>query len=143
VPEVAAVHGVDRLADFLRDLDILVVAAPLTDATRALVGAAELALLRPGAVLVNVGRGPIVDEAALLAALREGRLAGAALDVFDTEPLPPSSPLWSEPGMIVTPHSADVTAATDDRCLAQLLDNIGRFRAGEPLLNVVDPARGY
>ena len=143
VPGLRAVYGRERVAEFLSGLDVLVVAVPLTEETAGLIGSAELALLRPGAVLVNVGRGPVVDEAALVAALRDGRLGGAALDVFATEPLPPSSPLWSEPGVLITPHSADVTPGTDDRCLGLLLDNVTRFRAGRPLRNVVDPARGY
>ncbi|MEU6540669.1 D-2-hydroxyacid dehydrogenase [Streptomyces sp. NPDC047000] len=143
LPGLRTVHGRERLAEFLHGLDVLVVAVPLTEETAGLVGTAELALLRPGAVLVNVGRGPVVDEAALVAALRGGRLGGAALDVFAAEPLPPSSPLWSEPGVLITPHSADATAGTDERCLDLLLDNVIRFRAGRPLRNVVDPARGY
>ncbi|WP_394437405.1 D-2-hydroxyacid dehydrogenase [Streptomyces sp. SGAir0957] len=138
-----AVYGPEHLEEFLRGLDILVVAVPLTPGTRGLVGARELALLRPGAVLVNVGRGPVVDESALLAALRGGRLGGAGLDVFASEPLPASSPLWSEPGVLVTPHSADATPETDERCLELLLDNVARFRSGRPLRNVVDPDRGY
>jgi phosphoglycerate dehydrogenase-like enzyme len=143
VPGLRAVYGRERLEDFLSGLDVLVVAVPLTAETAGLIGAAELALLRPGAVLVNVGRGPVVDEAALLAALRGGRLGGAALDVFTCEPLPASSALWAEPGVLITPHSADATAETDQRCLELMLDNLARFRADRPLLNVVDPARGY
>ncbi len=143
VPEVDAVFGPGRLAEFLSGLDILVLAAPLTPSTRSLIGARQLALLNPGAVLVNVGRGPVVDEAALLAALRSGQLSGAALDVFDTEPLPRSSQLWTQPGVLVSPHSADVTAPTDTRSLDLIVDNVGRFRSGAALRNVVDPARGY
>jgi phosphoglycerate dehydrogenase-like enzyme len=143
VPGISAVYGRERMEEFLTGLDVLVVAVPLTEETAGLIGSAELALLRPGAVLVNVGRGPVVDEAALVSALRAGRLAGAALDVFAAEPLPASSPLWSEPGVLITPHSADATAETDQRCLELLLDNLTRFGAGRPLRNVVDPARGY
>ncbi|MEW2289590.1 D-2-hydroxyacid dehydrogenase [Streptomyces sp. NPDC047841] len=138
-----SVYGRERMEEFLTGLDVLVVAVPLTEETAGLIGSAELALLRPGAVLVNVGRGPVVDEAALLSALRTGRLAGAALDVFAAEPLPASSPLWSEPAVLITPHSADATPETDQRCLDLLLDNLARFVAGRPLRNVVDPARGY
>lgn len=143
VPGVSAVYGRERIEEFLTGLDVLVVAVPLTEETAGLIGGAELALLRPGAVLVNVGRGPVVDEAALVSALRTGRLAGAALDVFAAEPLPASSPLWSEPGVLITPHCADATAETEQRCLELLLDNLNRFGAGRPLRNVVDPARGY
>lgn len=143
VPEVDAVFGPGRLAEFLSGLDILVLAAPLTPSTKGLIGAQQMALLSPGAVLVNVGRGPVVDEAALLAALRSGQLSGAALDVFDTEPPPPLSELWSEPGVIISPHSADATAGTDTRSLELIIDNVGRFRSDADLHNVVDAARGY
>lgn len=143
VAEVSATYGPDRLDVFCADLDLLVVAAPLTPETRALIGRRQLAQLRPGALLVNVGRGPVVDEQALLAALRTGRLSGAALDVFATEPLPADSPLWSEPGVVITPHCADTSPETDRRCLDLLLDNIERHRSGRPLRNVVQPGRGY
>ncbi len=128
---------------FLDGVDVLVIASPLTEATRGLVGSAELSLLRKGAYLVNVGRGPIVDEPALVAALRDGQLAGAALDVFDTEPLPEDSPLWAMPTVIVTPHNSDLTTGTDERCLALLADNLARFATGRPLRGVVDVALGY
>lgn len=134
---------VRRLAEILPLLDALILAVPLTAGTRGLIGAAELALLPPSALLVNVARGPVVDEPALVDALRAGRLGGAALDVLDTEPLPADSPLWSLPGTIITPHCADLTAGTEARILELLLSNISRYRAGQPLRNVVDPARGY
>lgn len=140
---VSTVHRPHELVTFLDGLDALVVAAPLTEATRAMVGASELARLAPGAVVVNVGRGPVVDEAALGEALRSGRIAGAALDVYDDEPVGPTSPLWELPNLIMTPHCADLTAPTEERCWDLLAENIGRFRAAEPLRNVVDLARGY
>jgi phosphoglycerate dehydrogenase-like enzyme len=128
---------------FLDGLDVLVIAAPLTRATQALIGAAELGRLRRGALLVNVGRGPIVDEPAMLDALASGQLGGAALDVFDTEPLPPESPLWRMANVIVSPHCADSTPESPQRSLDIFLDNLDRFQRGEPLLNVVDRQEGY
>ncbi len=143
VPEVSATYGPRSWEQFYDGLDLLVVCAPLTEQTSGMVGRRQLALLRPGALLVNVGRGPVVDEGALIEALRAGRLAGAALDVFATEPLPASSPLWSTPGVLITPHCADATAGTSRRGLRLLLDNIARHRSGSALRNVVDVARGY
>jgi phosphoglycerate dehydrogenase-like enzyme len=137
------VLSVDRLRDALRRSSMLVVAAPLTAATRGVVDAAGLAVMTPGSLLVNVGRGPIVREAALVDALRSGQLAGAALDVFDVEPLPPRSPLWHLPNVIISPHCADATAATEDRSLEVFLANADRWRRGEPLRGVVDLAHGY
>lgn len=121
VPEVSTVYGPAQLDEFLGRLDVLVVAAPLTPETTGLIGAKQLRMLPVGTVLVNVGRGTVVDPDALVDAVRDGHLGGALLDVFDTEPLPPDSPLWHLPGVLITPHCADTTAQTDQRCLAQLL----------------------
>ncbi|MDI1460721.1 D-2-hydroxyacid dehydrogenase [Catellatospora sp. KI3] len=143
VAEVVRTYGPAQLPEFLRQLDALVVAAPLTEQTRGLLGGPELALLPGGAFLVNVGRGPVVDQDALVAALRSGHLAGAALDVFDDEPLPPGSPLWDLPGTVITPHCADTTEQTEQRCLALLLDQVHRYRSARPLGNTVDLSRGY
>ncbi len=142
-PEFDEVYGREQLTAFLERLDVLVIAAPLTAETRGLIGADELRKLPAGAFLVNVGRGPIVDEAALAEALTSGRLAGAALDVFTTEPLPLTSPLWNCPTLTISPHCADHTDRTLERALDIYLDNLGRFLAGEPLLNVVDRQLGY
>ena len=118
-------------------------AAPHTPETEGAIGRAELALLPAGAVLVNVGRGALVDEPALVEALRSGHLGGAALDVFQEEPLPAQSPLWTMPNVLVSPHSA----STSDRENARLTDlfcrNLRAFLAGEPLENVLDTARLY
>jgi phosphoglycerate dehydrogenase-like enzyme len=142
-PDFGSVTASADLATLLPEADWLVLVAPLTEATRGLVGAPELAALRPSARLINVGRGGLVDEAALTAALAQGRLAGAALDVFEREPLPPSSPLWHQPGVLVSPHmSGDVLGWRDDLA-AVFLDNLRRWCAGEPLRNVVDKAVGY
>lgn len=127
----------------LAETDALVLACPLTTETRGLIGAAEIAALKVGAVFVNVARGPVVDEAALIAALAEGRLRGAALDVFAVEPLPQDSPLWAMPNVIVSPHSASTVAAENGRIVDIFLDNLGRFLDGRPLRNLYDRARGY
>ncbi len=121
----------------------LVVAAPLTDRTRGAIGPREVARLADGAVVVNVSRGAIVDQAALLAALDAGKLAGAALDVFEREPLPAGDPLWAHPKVLVHPHSAAATPAYWTRQQALVLENWARYREGRELLNVVDLSAGY
>lgn len=130
---------VSRLHELLQMVDDLVLTAPLTPETRGIIGAAELSLLRPGAHVVNVGRGELVDEGALVDALRAGHLHGAALDVFSVEPLPADSPLWDLPNVIVTPHAAGITQLGADRAAAIFLHNLGRFERGEPLRNEVAP----
>jgi glyoxylate/hydroxypyruvate reductase len=120
-----------------------VLACPLTEQTRHLIGAAELAALPPGALLVNVARDPVVDEPALIAALRSHHLAGAALDVFAEEPLPADSPLWALDNVLLSPHSASTLADENRRIVDLFLANLERFLAGRPLLNRFDPARGY
>jgi phosphoglycerate dehydrogenase-like enzyme len=133
----------DGLPDLLPAADWLVLAAPLTDATRGMLDAAALALLRPSARVINVGRGALVDEPDLVDALQEGRIAGAALDVFAREPLPADSPLWTHPGVIVSPHmSGDLIGWRQD-LVAVFRDNLARYQAGEPLRNVVDKTLGY
>jgi phosphoglycerate dehydrogenase-like enzyme len=126
-----------RLTELAATVDVLVVAAPLTDETRGMIDAEVIDALGADGLFVNVGRGEIVDEAALIAALREGRLAGAALDVFAVEPLPADSPLWNLPNVIVTPHSSGMSQGTDDRAIEMFLDNLPRYRAGDPLRNEV------
>jgi phosphoglycerate dehydrogenase-like enzyme len=140
---VAAVLPPERLRDALPAADVVVVAAPQTAATMGLIGAGELALMKTDAVLVNVSRGKLVDEAALVAALETGRLRGAALDVFEHEPLSPGSPLWERDDVILTPHIAGFyeTYWPDARQL--FAENLRRFIAGEALRNVVDKQAGY
>ena len=123
--------------------DALVVTLPGTEATRGLVGAEVLAALRPGAVVVNVGRGAVIDEPALVAALRNGHLAGACLDVFAREPLPADSPLWELGNVIVCPHVAARTEDEDARAVDVFATNLRHRLAGEPLENVVDPVELY
>jgi phosphoglycerate dehydrogenase-like enzyme len=115
-----------------------VIAVPGTPATERLVDARRLALLKPGAIVVNIGRGSAVDEAALVEALQAGRLRGAALDVFEREPLPADSPLWSLPNVLVSPHSAAAVDTESARVVEIFADNLRRYLAGEPLRNVVD-----
>lgn len=133
--------GPDAWVEFVRDLDVLVLTLPLTPATRGVVGAGVLAAMRPESVLVNVGRGALVPEAALVAALGAGRPGGAVLDVFETEPLPPENPLWRMPGVTVSPHVSGPSRT--DEVVAFFLDNLGRFERGEPLVGRVDMERGY
>lgn len=126
-----------RLDELLRIADALVLAVPLSDATQHLLDARRLAAMKPGAWLVNVGRGGLVDEPALVAALASGHLGGAGLDVFETEPLPLESPLWSMPNVIVTPHNSGDTPGNLVRATEIFLDNLARDRRGAPLRNEV------
>jgi phosphoglycerate dehydrogenase-like enzyme len=123
--------------------DYLVNAAPLTDRTRGLIDRAVLEALPPTAHLVNIGRGATVVEEDLLAALRDGQLDGATLDVFTTEPLPPDSPFWDAPGVVVSPHMSGDVVGWRDTLAEQFVANARRWLAGEPLENVVDKERGY
>jgi phosphoglycerate dehydrogenase-like enzyme len=133
----------DDLRGLLADADHVVVTLPLTAETRGLLGAAELRAMKRGAYLYNVGRGPIVDTDALLAALQDGTIAGAGLDVTDPEPLPPDHPLWDAPNLILTTHYGGLTPRYGPRAYAIIAENVRRFLAGEELLNVVDKGRGY
>jgi phosphoglycerate dehydrogenase-like enzyme len=145
----AAVDGVDEvypateLTQVLRQSDYLVLSVPSTAETVGMLGGAQLAMLKPDAVLINIARGALVDETALIAALRDGRLGGAALDVVSREPLSSDSPLWDMPNVLVTPHSMS-TARTENEWLTDLFcDNLRRYLKGEPLRNQVDKIRGY
>jgi phosphoglycerate dehydrogenase-like enzyme len=135
--------GIERLHEMLARADSLVLAAPLTSETRGMIGSAELARLRPHAVVVNVGRGAVVDEPALIDALAQRRIAGAALDVFAEEPLPESSPLWSMPNVIVTPHVSGFGPRFWERTCEMFAGNLRRWLDGQPLENVVDKRAGY
>jgi phosphoglycerate dehydrogenase-like enzyme len=133
---VAALWRLDRLADLLGASDFVVIAAPHTPETVKLFDRARLRQMKRTGYLINIGRGAIVDLADLVAALRAGELAGAALDVFEVEPLPADHPLWAMENVILTPHVAGASARIAGRHLAVLLDNVGRFVRGEPLENV-------
>ena len=140
---VDEVHPVTALHDLLPRADVVVVCVPLLAGTRGLIGAEAVARLKPGAILVDVSRGGVVDGAALLGALDSGRLAGAALDVFETEPLPADHPFWGRDDVLITPHCSSVFDGWEDASARMFADNLGRYRRGEALTNVVDPDRGY
>jgi phosphoglycerate dehydrogenase-like enzyme len=140
---LAAMFGPDQLLDVLPEADFVVVTAPLTLETQNMIGERELRAMKPTAYLVNIGRGGIIDERALIRALEEGGIAGAGLDVFEEEPLPGDSPLWRMENVIVTAHYAGYTPRYDERAMAIFLDNLRRYKAGEPLRNVVDKKLGY
>jgi phosphoglycerate dehydrogenase-like enzyme len=133
----------DGLRRMLERSDVVVMCAPLTPATRAMLGAAELAALKPSALFVNVGRGATVDEGALAEALKAGRLAGAAVDVFAEEPPAAGHPLYGLDNVILSPHVSGFMPSYDDVCTDLFAENLRRFLAGRPLLNLVDRARGY
>ncbi len=132
-----------ELSRLLAESDYVVLSMPLTPQTRGMIGARELAMMRPNAVLVNIARGAVVVEADLVRALEEHTIAGAALDVFESEPLPATSPLWDMENVIVSPHISGGTAIYNDRAVSIFSENLRRYIAGDPLHNVVDPARGY
>jgi len=141
--DFGAVHAVGDLDRVLGTADYVVLITPLTAHTRGLFDAARFAAMAPHARFINVGRGALVDEAALLAALRTGAIAGAALDVFVTEPLPAPSALWDAPNLIVSPHMSGDTHDYRDVVAARFADNLRRFAAGEPLHSLVDKALGF
>jgi phosphoglycerate dehydrogenase-like enzyme len=143
LPGIERVAGIESLNDLLPEADFVVLLTPLTPETRRLIGERELRLMKRDAYLVNVSRGAVVDEAALVRALREGWIAGAGLDVFEQEPLPADSPLWDLRNVIVTGHYGGFSPAYDGRAFEVFLDNLHRHRAGQPLRNVVDKRRGY
>lgn len=142
-PDFGTVVTTDDLAAAVGWCDHLVLAAPLTPATRGLVDAGVLKAMKPDAHLVNIARGPIVDEDALLAALTERRIGGATLDVFSVEPLPAEHPLWEAPGAVITAHMSGDVVGFRDTLADQFAENARRWLAGEPLLNVVDKELGY
>ena len=147
--ETPSAHQVDELhpASALRDLlpraEFLVLAAPHTTETERVLGARELALLPPGAFLINIGRGALVDELAMIESLQGGHVAGAALDVFATEPLPLDSPLWTMPNVLVSPHSASTSDRENGRLTELFCENLSRYLSGQPLQNVLDIERLY
>jgi phosphoglycerate dehydrogenase-like enzyme len=143
VPGLARFVPSAELHEALAAVDALVLACPLTKATRGMIGRAEIARLKPGAILVNIARGQVVEEPALIEALQAGRLGGAALDVFATEPLPRESPLWGMENVLVAPHSESTVARENQRITDLFLDNLGRYLEGRPLRNLFEAGRGY
>ncbi|MCV7229407.1 D-2-hydroxyacid dehydrogenase [Mycolicibacterium komossense] len=142
-PQFGSIRRSTDLVAVAAEVELLVLAVPLTPATTALVGAAVLAALGPQGFVVNVGRGPTVVESDLIDALRAGTIAGAALDVFEVEPLAATSPLWSMPNVLVSPHMSGDYVGFEIDMMAAFTDNLRRWRSGEPLHNIVDPAVGY
>jgi phosphoglycerate dehydrogenase-like enzyme len=143
-PELDALYPADQLDRLLAESDYVVILTPLTAETRGLIGAAQLKMMKRTAWLINVARGPVVVEADLIAALEDGTIAGAALDVFDKEPLPSDNPLWGLPNVLLSPHTSGINyPRMNDETMAQFLDNLGRYLRGEPLKNLVDKQAGY
>ena len=142
-PAVERMYALDDRLAFLAECDVVMNTLPLTAATHGFLGRAEFAALAPGAILVNTGRGKTVDTEALLDSLRSGHLGAALLDVTDPEPLPPDHPLWTMENVYLTPHYSGSRPDYTERADAIFLDNLGRYLAGEALVNVVDKAEGY
>ncbi len=136
-------YPIQAVRSLIKSCDFIVIALPLTEATRNLIGKEEFDIMKPGAFLIDLSRGGIVNHEALMQALLERRLGGAALDVFPEEPLPPTSPLWKMPNVIVTPHIAGVSTLYRERAAAMFAENLRRYVDGEPLLNRFDSSRGY
>ena len=142
-PGVDRVVAADRLAEVVGEADYLAIAAPLTSATRGAISRDVISRMKPTAWIVNIARGAIVDEPAMIEALQAKRIGGAALDVFTTEPLPKESPLWAIENVIITPHHAGSSPRVRERTLALFAENLRRYKAGEPLINRVDFEVGY
>lgn len=140
---VDEVYPASKLAEVLKISDYVLCSLPLTDETRHLLRYEHFAMMKPTACFVNVGRGPVVEEGGLVRALREGKIRGAGLDVFETEPLPKDSPLWDMENVVITPHSAGKSDANRERTLAILKENLRRLKEGRPLINLVDKSAGY
>ncbi|MBD2168947.1 D-2-hydroxyacid dehydrogenase [Calothrix membranacea FACHB-236] len=143
LPNFDKIVGQNEWHALLPEIDYLVVATPLTPETKALIDEKVLRSLPSHGYLINVGRGAVVDESALTKALTEGWIGGAALDTVSIEPLPPESPLWSLPNLLITPHTSAISPALKERIAALFLDNLQRFRNGQPLRNVVNKQAGY
>jgi phosphoglycerate dehydrogenase-like enzyme len=142
-PHISELGTLDALTAILPRADAVVVTLPLTEQTKGLLDEEKLERMKDGAILVNVGRGGVVDEEALVDALRAGKLRGAALDVFATEPLPAESSLWELPNVIISPHTAALSPRENERIVRLFTDNVKRYLAGEPLRNRVDPTHFY
>jgi phosphoglycerate dehydrogenase-like enzyme len=142
-PDVDQSFPPEQLHELLRLSDYVVISVPLTRETEKLIGETELRIMRPNTYLVNIARGQVIDEQALISALREGWIAGAGLDVTEEEPLPSESPLYSMPNVILTPHISGNSAHYDTRLAALFADNLKRYRIGQQLQNRYEPSRGY
>ena len=138
-----AVYGTSQLDEVLPQADYVLLCTPVTPSTTGVMNRTRLSRMRPDSYLINVGRGPLVDEAALLDALRSGKVAGAGLDVFTEEPLPPDSPFWDLENVLITPHTAAVTERLWERHYELICENLRRFLEGKELLYLIDKRRGY
>jgi phosphoglycerate dehydrogenase-like enzyme len=141
--DVDEVLPTSKLQELLAQSDYVVLSAPVTAQTTGMIGARQLAAMKPDAFLLNVGRGPLIDEAALVEVLRQHKIGGAALDVFDQEPLPPDSPLWDLEDLLITPHTGGISENMWERHYALFSDNLHRYLSGQPLLGLVDKRSGY
>ena len=141
--QVESLWGLDRLNDLVAEADVLLIACPATAETQDLIGPEQIALLKPSAILVNIARGGIVDEPALIECLTEGRIAGAGLDVTRIEPLPADDPLWDTPRLVLTPHIAGWSTDRSRSVAEFFCENLRRYKSGESLKNLVDQTRGY
>ena len=142
-PLIEHFYRPEERQEMLALCDYIVATAPLTEETRHMISDAEFTLMKPTAVVINVGRGPVIDEAALLRALTANRIKGAALDVFEEEPLPEGHPLYKLEGVLLSPHCADHTADWQDQAMHFFLEQYNRFQNGEPLKNIVNKRLGY
>jgi phosphoglycerate dehydrogenase-like enzyme len=142
-PLVDRIYSPEDRVEMISRCDYIVMAAPLTPETKGMIGEAEFAAMKPSAVVINVGRGPVIDEQAMLKALTEGRIKGAGLDVFTHEPLPAGHPFYQLENVLISPHCADHTADWLEQAMRFFLENFERFRKGEPLRNVVNKKLGY
>src|SRR5262249_5408316 len=136
-------YSPDHRLEMIAQCDYIVMAAPLTADTRGLIGEAEFAAMKPSAVVINVGRAPVIDEAAMVRALSEGRINGTGLDGFDKEPLPEGHPFYRLENVLLSPHCADHTADWQEQAMRFFLEQFDRFRRGEPLRNIVNKKLGY
>jgi phosphoglycerate dehydrogenase-like enzyme len=144
-PVLDRIFPSNELRRMLAEVDVVLAAAPLTPETRHMIGDAEFHVMKPSAIVINIGRGPVIDESALIHALQEKRIAGAALDVFEEEPLPEDHPFWEMENVLLSPHCTDRTVNPDwlDLSMQCFIDNFHRYTNGEPLMNVVDKRAGY
>ena len=142
-PLINQIYPPTERTEMISQCDYVVCAAPLTPETRGMIGEAEFAAMKPNAVVVNIGRGPVIDEAAMVHALSEKRIKGAALDVFDTEPLPAGHPFYQLENVLLSPHCADHTADWTEQAMRFFLAQFERFQTGQPLENIVKKGQGY
>ncbi len=144
-PIVDRVYRPEQLEEMLGEIDVLLAAAPLTSRTRHMLGEHQFQAMKPSAIVINVGRGPVIDERALITALQKGQIAGAALDVFEQEPLPEDSPLWAMENVLISPHCTDRTSNPDwlDMAMQCFVENFHRYLDGRELMNIVDKKAGY